>query len=160
MAEVELVARARRKQDAVAERQEQRVAHHLGSEGGGDGAGAGDLFRARTVEGLHDRVEQLCVGIGGVKDRADLVVYPGEDVGGKQSFEDRGAVTLDDRLDGVWIGGCSVEALQSGGRTHRKVHPFLGGVETVTHGRAPSTTSDGICEQPPRNAVVASSRRN
>src|ERR1017187_5773065 len=54
VAEIELVARARGKQDAVAQGQEQRVAHHLGGERRGDGARARDLFRVRTVERLHD----------------------------------------------------------------------------------------------------------
>src|ERR1700728_2255604 len=78
---IELVAGARRKQDAVAQCQEQRMAHHLGGECWREGAGARDLFRTGTVERLHDRVEQFRVGIGCVEDCPDFVVYPGDDLG-------------------------------------------------------------------------------
>src|ERR1700733_12363970 len=57
MPEIELVSRARGKQDSVTQCQKERMAHHLGGERRREGTGTRDLFRAGTVERLHDRVE-------------------------------------------------------------------------------------------------------
>ena len=55
------------------------MTHHLGGERRGDGTGTGDLFCARAVESLHDRVEKLSVGISIVEDGSDFIVDPGND---------------------------------------------------------------------------------
>ena len=131
--EIELVARTRRKQDAVAQPQKQRMAHHLCGERRREGAGAGDLFRAGAVERLHDRVEQFRVGIGGLEDCPDFVVDPGDDFGAEQSVEDHRSISLDDYLDRVGVRCQSVNILDRGPSSHRKNAPYLGGVPTLTY---------------------------
>ena len=119
MAEVELVARARREEHPVAERQEERMAHHVDREGARDAGDTTDLLRARAVERLDHRVEQLFVGIGGGDRGLDLVVDLRDDVEREELLDDHGAVAVECAVDIIDV-GVGVEALDRGrGRGHR-----------------------------------------
>ena len=56
------------------------MTHDVDGEGARQPRRAGDLLGERPVEGLHDRVEQLFVGVGGVQGGAHLLVHPIDDV--------------------------------------------------------------------------------
>ena len=80
MPDVELVPRARRRQDAIADREQQRMTHDVDREGPRNSRHAGHLLGERAVERLHDRVEQRFVGIGCLDCRLDLGVDARDDV--------------------------------------------------------------------------------
>ena len=65
--QIELVSRTRRSQDAVAQRQQQRMDHHLGGEGGRLPGQARDV-PGLGVEELDPGVQMPHIGIGGVDD--------------------------------------------------------------------------------------------
>ena len=125
------------------------MAHHLGGKRRGEGAGARDLFRAGTVERLHDRVEQFRVGIGGVEDCPDFVVDPGDDFGAEEPLEDHRPIPLDDGIDRVGIRGQSVNVLDRGRGSHRRNAPYLGGVPTFIYRHEllalSAWTRNGVC---------------
>ena len=104
VAEVQLVARARRQQDAIAQREQHRVAHHVGREGARDARHARDLLRLRPVERGHDRVEERLVRVGRVDRSLDLVVHPSHDVARQQPLDDHDTVPLDRLEDVVGLG--------------------------------------------------------
>ena len=80
VAQVQLVARARRQQDAIAQREQHRVTHHVGREGAGQPRHARDLLRLRPVERGHHRVEVRLVRVGRLDRGLDLVVHASHDV--------------------------------------------------------------------------------
>ena len=101
MAEVELIARARGRQDAVAQGEQQRMAHDVDREGPRDAGHARDLLGERAVERLHDRVEQRLVGIRGRHRGFDLGVDARDHLEREQPFDDRGAVAIDGGVDRI-----------------------------------------------------------
>ena len=56
------------------------------------------------MERLHDRVEQLLVGIGGVDRAFDLGVDALDDVERQEVFDDHDAVTVERGVDRVGVG--------------------------------------------------------
>ena len=101
VAQVELIARARRRQDAVAHLEQEGMAHHIDGERARDARHARDLLGEAAVELLHDRVEVRLVGICGVDGRVDLGVDPVDHVERQQPVDDRGAVAIERLADRV-----------------------------------------------------------
>jgi hypothetical protein len=101
VAQVELIARARRRQDAVAQLEQKRMAHHIDGERTRDARHARDLLGEAAVELLHDRVEERLVGIRGVDGRVDLGVDAVDHIERQQPVDDRGAVAIERLADRV-----------------------------------------------------------
>src|SRR5260370_41730242 len=112
MAEIELIARAGRRQNAIAEREQEWMTHDVDRERRGDARHAGDLLGERAVKGLHERIEQRFVGVGGRNRVLDLRVDPRHDVEGEQTLDDGCAVAFDRRANRVRtaVGAESFEA--------------------------------------------------
>ena len=114
VSDVELVARARRQQHAVGEREQERRAHHVGREGRRQAGHPRDLPRLRAVKGLEHGVEHRRRRVGRGDRRLDLVVDARDDVRVEQALDDRGAVVADRRVHEIRV-GVAGEALQRGG---------------------------------------------
>lgn len=89
--QIELVARTRRSEDAVAQGHQQRMDHDLGGEGGRLAGQSGDVTGLR-MEDLHARVEMAHVGVGHVDERLDLRVDRSDDVGRYEIVDDDCAI--------------------------------------------------------------------
>ena len=132
MPEVELIARARRREDPIAQGEEQRMAHDVDREGPRDARHPRHLLGERAVKRLHDRVEQRLVGIGGGDGILDLGVDPVDDVEREQPLDDHGAVAFDRSVDriGIAAGG---EAFESGAHSTRLcLHKLRASVHDVS----------------------------
>ena len=133
VAEVQLVARARRQQDAVAQREQQRVAHHVGREGARQARHAGDLLGLGAVERGHDRVEERFVRVGRVDRGFDVVVDALHDVAAQQPFDDDDTVPVDRCEDVVGVAARGEPRDGSAHARERKRH----------RGMAQANASDG-----------------
>ena len=98
--EVQLVARARRQQDAIAQREQHRVAHDVGRERARQARHPGDLLRLQAVERGHHRVEERLVRVGRLDRGLDVVVHALHDVVAQQPFDDDDTVAFD-RLEDI-----------------------------------------------------------
>ena len=101
MTEVELVRRARWQQHAVAQGEQERMAHHVGGERPRDRRHAGDLPSLRPVERRHDRIEHRVVRVGGRDRVVNLVVDARDDLHCEQPVDDHSAVACEHRVDPV-----------------------------------------------------------
>ena len=104
--DVELIRRAAREQDRVAEGSVHRVGEDLGREHPRPTGDAGDVARLRAEEPLDHVVEEGAVlrRDGGLDERVELGVEAGEQVGVEEVLDDDGAVALE-RVDQD-LGGC------------------------------------------------------
>ena len=123
MAEVELEGGARGQQHTVADREQQRVAHHVGGEGARDRGDTRDLFRERPVERGQHRVEDRLVGIRGGDRGLDLGVDAGDDLGFEQALDDHRTVAVECGVGGIRtvVDGQPFEC-----RSHRPPPPLAG----------------------------------
>ena len=80
------------------------MTHHVDGERAREPWSSRQLLGEGPVEGLHQVVEQLLVGVDSVEGGPHLLVHPVDHVGREQSFDDDGAVPFDAGDDVLGVG--------------------------------------------------------